>query len=382
MKLIISVGVCVVFLLNISEIVEANTEKSSLATPNESPTATTKTKRGILNYGYGYSGPHGLTYNLPSAAAYPALAFPPARPWIGTPYGVARIPSIYHNILPSPALHHHHHIEPALQPTQYALSHGGATVTSYNVNLPRYPIYFNKPNIEIPIGLPSFPRPLNPSVFLPKPIVPVAVSAFSNRIPITVNKQLPSPPLSFLPSIPSPTIYPIGSIQPQFIPIPLPSQPPTIHSFPATITPPTPTITTSTATTPNVPLPGTHFVTHHIQPDQWRPIIVTQNPTITPTTPKTTVTINRPSISLLPPYGNNGGDNTQHQAQIELQGYDDEFISNQNQLYQPPQQQQQQVNQLYFSPNVESIEINGQRHHISDQDYIQGTFLFFHSHRI
>lgn len=257
-----------------------------------------KTKRGILHYGYG----NGLSYSLPPAYASHGYH----KNWIVSPY--SKIPGLYKN-LASPG-------------SIYALTHGGATVHSYNINYPKYN-FVSRPAI-IPSVAPLAPAP---SVFIPsKPIVPISYPTFSHRVPFVVQKPflvqrpVPSVPLSFgsvpsfgqaplspiAPVVPTtsfasipqyPHIHPI--VSPNYNPLPIGGIQPQL--IPAQIPAPQPVIPTTLATPSNV-LPqggiGSN-VFANVQPDGWRPIIVNQP---SPVLPTATTTINRPSINLLPPY--------------------------------------------------------------------------------
>lgn len=301
---------------------------------NSNATDTIKSKRGVL----GYHG-HGLHYSIPSIPHYHS------SPHHLTPYA-SRFPTIYKNF---------HY------PSGYALSHGGASVTSYNINYPRYSFHSPRPHIHVPVHSP-LPRPLIPTppvVLAPKPIVPVAVPtfstkpfipfgvpAFSNRVPIVVTKPIPTP---FHPGLTS-GILPFG-IHSQFYPVPIQ---PTINSFPAV------------ASTPgSIPLPGTTFVGNS-QPDAWHPILVNQQPT---PTIATTPHIHRPVGNLLPPYGQT---EQSHQAQLELQ--QDNFDGG-----YPEEQYAGRVSQLYLSPNPNSEKNQPllQQPQFTEQDISQCKFANF-----
>lgn len=348
-----------------------DTEGSALQINDaEGTPATAKAKRGIFNYGYG-GAVQGLTYNIPlGTAAYPLYGF--QKPWHTSPYS-----KVYSTNFLAP--HHHAHQHPVVHPVaspSYFLTPGSASVSSYNVNYPKYPFY-TKPHIDIPL---SYPRP-TPSIFVQKPaIVPVAIPAFSNRIPIGRPAVLPAPHYHFVQagSAASPAIYPVSSLQPQFIPIPLPVQPPTIHTFPTTLsTVPSFTTTTLASGTDGVTtLPGSHFITSGSS-DSWRPIIVShQHPTAS--TP--TLTVQRPAISLLPPYGSApagagaAGDQQTHQQQIELQQTFEEYGAPQEQQ-QFSQAQQQQVSHLYLGPGDNSLESNAAHLQLNNQEFAQGNIL-------
>lgn len=290
--------------------------------PNENAnsTETNKNKRGVL----GYHG-HGLHYSLPHFHSS-AHHF--------TPYA-ARFPTVFKNF---------HY------PNGYALSHGGATVTSYNVNYPRYSFHSPKPHFHVPVHSP-LPRPLIPTppvvlaakpvvpvvvpTFTSKPLIPIGVPAFSNRVPFIVSKPIPAP---FHPGIA--TSVPFG-LPSQFIPIPIQ---PTINSFPAST-------------------PGTTFVTNG-HTDPWHPILVNQQPT---PTIATTPHIHRPAVNLLPPFGQS---DQSHQAQLELQ---------QDNYDYPDEQYAGRVSQLYLSPNSNSEKNQPllQPSQFTEHDISQGKFVLF-----
>lgn len=326
--------------------------------PNDNSNSTTETnknKRGVLGYhGYGpeyahgYSHEyahgygHGLHYNLPH--------FHSAAHHHVTPYA-SRFPTIYKNYN---------------YPTGYALSHGSASVSSYNVNYPKYAFHSPRPHLHVPVHSP-IPRPLIPTppvvvatkpilpvalpTFATKPIIPFGLPAFANRVPIIISKPIPTP---FHPGIAASGIVPFHGVQSQFIPVPIQ---PTINSFPA--------VPAVTSTTGPIPLPGSTYVTN-AQPDPWHPILVNQQPAPTfATAPH----IHRPSISLLPPYGQTSQTDLSHQAQLELQqdGYDAGY---------PDEQYAGRVSQLYLSPNPNSEKNQQllQQPQLTEQDISQSKF--------
>lgn len=316
--------VCLVLIAVESQCAPASTNSS--VTPSST---TTKTKRGILNYGYG----NGLVYSVPSHAHGYAVGLPP-KPWITTPF--AKFPGIYRNIIPGPSI-----VQPAVP--NFVLSPGDATVTSYNVNFPRHPIVAHRPYF---FGPPALPKPLlpTPSFVIPqKPIIPVAVPAFNNQFPV-IGKPISTPTYTIIPG--GPSFLPGGHVHPQFIPIHLPHQPPTISTIPAT----------------TIPLPGTTIITNtHLPPvnsasDPWRPIIVTQSPAATPITP-----FQRPSISLLPPFFGSH-DRRTAAAQLELQSTYDRDYAQPQQLYESP-------------PQTAALAAAVHQHHqFGDQDIFQGKY--------
>lgn len=303
---------------------------------NSNSTETNKSKRGVFGYhGYDHGYGHGLHYSVPHFHSTPHFH---SSAHHLTPYA-ARFPTF---------------VKSFHYPTGYALSHGSATVSSYNVNYPKYSFYSPKPHIHVPVHSP-LPRPVIPTppvvlaakpvvpvvvhspvvpTFTTKPIVPFGIPTFTNRVPFVVSKPVPAPfhpgPVAAVPSVPF-------GVQSPFIPFPVQ---PTINSFPAV------------TGAPSIPLPGTAFVAGGHQ-DPWHPLLVNQpaTPTIATTphfhtpTIATTPHFHRPAVNLLPPYGAAGEQS--HQAQLELQQesfegtYPDEHYSN-------------RVSSLYLSPNPNS----------------------------
>lgn len=281
-------------------------------------TVSVKTKRGILNYGYGHAHAyghayphahahvHGVNYAVPSS--YAIGLHGAHRNVLATPY--AKIPGVYKNV------YTHNPV---------ALSHGSASVHSYSASYPRIPIIAAKPvhhhhhvSVARPqlVPVPHFtPLIPSPTVVVPqRPIIPVAYPHV-HRVPIYVQRpvqpvvyqqrpvtpvvfQRPAvsavAPVPFLPTAPighvhsfahNPHVYnqfAFGGIHPQFIPLAVPQ--------------PTPILPSTPIAPEGLPQPGSTIFTN-AQPDGWRPIIVTAP---IPTAP--TNTINRPTISLLPPF--------------------------------------------------------------------------------
>lgn len=246
----------------------ANCESAKNENDAKSKTVSSvKTKRGILHYGYG--GGNGLTYTLP-------LAHTTHKHYAPSFY--SHVPGLYKNVL-APT-------------TTYALSHGGATVHSYNVNYPKYNYVQTKPIVHLHPVRPAVP--IHPLAVVPaaKPIIPVSYPVYANRVPFIVQKPvfvqrplIPGPaPIPFTPAIPiKPTIAQVPHYHPIFTPnyTPLPSVP--VHSVHPQLLPANP------IGTPNI---------FNIQPDGWRPIVGYPHLHITPTT---TAAANPPSVSLLPP---------------------------------------------------------------------------------
>lgn len=315
------------FVLLIETICASKTNSSSISPVTDS--TKPKSKRGIIHFG------NTLAYSPPHHHHVSDLALHLQKPsWITSPF--ARYPGIYRNIaLPPP---------PSPLPN-FALSHGGATITSYNINYPRYPIltqkpiFFNSP-IAPPIAKPILPTA--PSFIIPaqKPIIPVAISpGFTNQFPFLSKPAFPTPTYTIIPTYPGQTILPTGPhVHPQFIPIHLPShQTPTIATYPSATFPtiPGPTIIANAQPTPSFG-----------GGDSWRPIIVTQNPAIGP--------FQRPAISLLPPFLSQNDRRSAAAAQLELQSsYDQEYA---------------QPQQLYQTPSPASVLSNvHQQHHFNEQ---------------
>lgn len=351
-----------------------------------------KKKRGIYSGLHSGLHQHGAFYHLPGAATGLAYATAPGSHWHSSLY--SKIPG---------------YIKAGHQP--YALSHGGATVQSHNVNFPRFPFVQQKailpqfavpasapgvvplhipqqqahPHIfnfqathhlhqftpiqthvqTVPAAVPAVHAPIPavashipavsahvPTVHTPVPAVhapvpaqipasfpisfpvsfpaqlpaavPVATPSITPLIPPTTVSHFPSfiipqkpiipiavpavptvPAVSTIASRPAvaskptiQTITPIFTFQPQFVPIPVPTQPVgTAASGTAGTIEPTLPPTTSTIQPNQEGAPGTTFITS-TNPDQssWRPM-TTINPT-----PAAGNDIPRPPISLLPPY--------------------------------------------------------------------------------
>lgn len=198
--------------------------------------------------GYGFHS--GLHYHVPSS---PGFAYAAAhRPFYSDLTPVVKYPVIK-PYLTTPVLHH-------ARP-HYHLHHGGASVSSYNVNYPRFPLYrpvLKFPTVIKPTVLSSPPLFASPSVFAQKPIIPIALN------PVLPTAARPSVivPQAFNPSI-------LAGLNPQFVPVSV-SNGAVFTNYPALA--PTP-----------------------LAPSAWKPIAV-------PTVP-TTFAVQRPSISILPPLG-------------------------------------------------------------------------------
>lgn len=382
------------------EDVEQKDQQQTAKEPEE--LSSPKTKRGIFHHsGYPSSAHHhALTYNVPlGTAVHPHYGF--QKPWHHVTYAktpftfspsfVAPPPVVHHH-----ALHHHPtvvHTAPAPPPLpavtavrpHLLITPGGASVTSYNVNYPRY-AFTAKPQFHFDIPV-SAPRPAVFGVQQPsiKPIIPVAVPAFSNRIPIF---SRPTYHHHVVQSLPAPTpVYPVTAgvphshIHPQFIPVQ-----PTIATIPTTFA----TIPTLATTAPVLPA-GTHHHHHFggVAPttttDQWRPIFVGPTPTQNTFATAPSAATGRPSVSLLPPLGSApagaaagstigvGGDQHHQQQALFHQLQQQQQFELQQQFETSDfgaGEQQNQVNQLYGPP----ADV-----HSSHQDFIQGWWKFFDS---
>ena len=278
--------------------------------PEEEEGSSVKTKRSSL-FGYGGLNPYAYGYQ---------------KNWIASPH------SKYFKSVLTPGV---------------ALSPGGASVYSYNVNYPRYPVIAkHHPTVlhhHVPVARPAIipsPVPLVPH----RHIIPVAVPSY-HRVPVVVHKPVVVPrPVT--PVVVSRPVFPLPPVVPAPVPHPAPAfpfgpafaAPPVAFPPPAFPVPINPVITfnghphhhhliPSTISTPVAPefaQPGSTIFTN-LQSNGWRPIVVTP-------TPPTTATINRPAVSLLPPVG--------EQAPAELQQSLEESFPKPGQLYLPPSEQE------------------------------------------
>lgn len=195
----------------------------------------------------------GLHYNLPATTAYGYAAKPYYTPIVKYP--------VYKTYAAAAPVHPHVH---TYARPQYALHHGGASVSSYNVNYPRYPYYRSVPTTTLlkPTlhSAPGFFAPAAPvAPFIPqKPIIPIAINPV---LPTAARPFVYPQQTYFNPSI-------LTGLNPQLIPVSV-SNGAVFTNYP------------TLAPTP-------------IAPSAWRPIAA-------PTVPTTIV--QRPSISILPPFG-------------------------------------------------------------------------------
>lgn len=211
--------------------------------------SSVKTKRGILHYGYG--GGNALSYAL-------ALAHSVPRHYAPTPT------------------------------TTYALSDGGATVHSYNVNYPKYNFIQPRPIVHFyPGRLEVLPQPvsIHPVAVAPtvRPIIPVSYPVYANRVPFVYQKPV------FLQRsfIPTPTVKPAVVPVPHYHPILTPNFNPLPSVAVQSVNPQL--ITAEPIGAPSL---------YNVQPGGWRPIV--GYPQIPPI-PTTTAAVNPPPVSLLPP---------------------------------------------------------------------------------
>lgn len=279
--LVVSVIVCSAICGAVVNCESAKNENDAKSSKSISSSSSVKTKRGILHYGYG--GGHALNYAVPLA---------------NTPHHPVYAPSVYTNL---PGLYKN-----ALPPTAtYALSHGGATVHSYNVNYPKYNFIQTKPIVHINPGRPAVipaPLPIHPLTVVPapKPIIPISYPVYANRVPFVIQKPvyvqrplIPAPAIvPFTPAIPiKPTIaqvphYHLNPLPSAPVPVPVPVPGP--GPLPVPVQPQFVPVNPFGA--PSV---------FNIQPDGWRPIV--GYPQVPPFPPTTTGAANPPPVSLLPP---------------------------------------------------------------------------------
>lgn len=244
----------------------ASNESENKDVENESNNVpSVKNKRGIIGY--------PLSYSVPS------------------PYAHSHAHAYHRNLLIPPL----HRI-----PAGYALTPGGATVHSFNVNYPRYNFIQPKPVVPIarPVLVPSvgLPPVVFPTKQLPLPIIP-----HLHRFPAIVPRPFAfhKSVVPFFPAPVTPHITPIA---------PVPPVTPVVHSVPTTHFNP--------VHFASLPIPHLHpviapasvsphgVIPHHgagttFTSSGWNPLIFNQPEPVLPTS---TDSINRPSISLLPPY--------------------------------------------------------------------------------
>lgn len=313
----------------------------------------------------------------------PPAIFPAPRPALVPAHQPALVPI-------SPPIVH----KPAVHP--FTITPGGATVTSYSVNYPRFPIVHRVPHfLPVPEApkpiVPAFPLsptplpfapipgpafPFNPNPFLPapgptivpfpplpppqvftKPIVPVAIpfpDIQKPKIPVIIHNKPIFPGGVFS----SNGLIPIGQVHPQFLPIPVPQNPQSasdsgINNQQHETNKFTPTSQTMTVTmTPQSSTMLSTSSTH--SSDSWRPV--------QPTPSTSTAHMNKPSPTYLPPHmsmtpsevsslnmnalllgttSNNG--NAPTPSQLHFAQLQNHF---QQQLLHQQQQQQEQFQQL------------------------------------
>lgn len=268
-----------------------------------------KSKRSFHHHGLGYSSGVGLgyghaySYSLPSAYAsghnhYQHLNLAPSV--------YAKFPTIYKGVS---------------LPTTYALSHGGATVHSYNVNYPKYNYIATKPLVHV-----ARPAIIPASVFPSKAVIPFSTvpHLHSHRVPFVVQKPfvIPQPvapvapvipsvqhvhPIqpsvistaNFIPQLPESTIF---NLQPEaWRPIVSQGQPIAPSFLPAPVSPVLP----AAAASPFLPFsPGVAPAAPPLSPP-----ILPASPPLQPAPINPFAgnpSINQPSINLLPPFFSSG----------------------------------------------------------------------------
>lgn len=274
---------------------------------------------------------------------------------------------------------------PAIQPpvlvkkpiVPYHIAPGGATVTSYAVNYPRFPFLPRSPHyippVAIPASKPIIPvapapilpfhgpvagptilpfAPAPPPQFIPatlptKPIIPIAVpfpGIQKPKIPILINDRPVYPGL-----------IPFGQVNPQFLPIPVPETPSTQES--GTNHNLQPTQASHVTITPQT---TTYFTTtQHNVADTWCPI----SPTLSPTQPTFTTVQPSKQTSYLPPnpspsnpnYLNNmilGNPNPNQLQSTPSQLHFQQFQQQQQLIQQQNDQQQWQQLQSFQSESL------------------------------
>lgn len=197
-------------------------------------------KRGILHLNINGHHIHTPTPHLHASVPHVHSAVPHVH--AASPhFHVAQPAPHFH--LPTPHVHHHVQRIPVVHKPvvipPYHIHHGGATVTSFNVNYPKYPVVHK----VVPAVIPSFPHHhafvphhhhgvLPHSHFIPqthsiyphfhvnKPIVPVAVPVPGIRVP-KYPVYVPQKPI-FIHS--KPQFYPALSPSPTYVPIPIPTE--------------------------------------------------------------------------------------------------------------------------------------------------------------
>lgn len=202
----------------------------------------------------------GLSYHLPASTGF-AYA---AKPYYTTP---VKYP-VFKTFAATPLLRHHHPVHTYAAHPHYQLQHGGASVSSYNVNYPRYPLY-RHPLLKVPtttVVKPTVFSAVAPSYAFPAPVYPS-----KPIIPIAINPVLPTAARPFVYPQPAAAFNPaiLAGLNPSLIPVSV-SNGAVFANYP------------TLAPTP-------------LGPSSWRPIAV-------PTIP-TTISVQRPSISILPPLG-------------------------------------------------------------------------------
>lgn len=187
-------------------------------------------KRGILHlniHGHHIHTPnrHVHAINIPTPHIHVAPHVHHVTPHFHIP-----TPHVHHHVIPKvPVVHKP--VVPVIPTTPYHIHHGGATVTSFNVNYPKYPVVKS----FVPAVIPPHHHGFYPHFHIPKPIIPVAVPVPAIRVP-KYPVFIPQKPIfihskpQFVPPPPSP---PTAS----FLPIPIPSVPVEAPQTPVHFTP-------------------------------------------------------------------------------------------------------------------------------------------------
>ena len=337
----------------------------------------TVSKRGVHHY-----STHGHVHPAVVSASHYHL--PPAVPVI------AKYPDIHkpHVHLPVAPVH----VSTPIVPPHYHIVPGGASVTSYSVNYPRYPLlhrpavpFYSKPIVPAfapPVVasapsafIPTYPhhhhhdhvpafhhhhqpaaltphchsQPITPTYLAPKPVIPVAVQFPGHhrhpKYPVFINHHKPV----FTGVVP-PQYIPFASPTPTFIPVAVPSNPQPV-SPPSSVNPGTTAQGTNfnpiTQEFPQqIPMPTQPTFVH--QPTQpsitshsWRPVMMTQHNHHSQTTQPTFTNKNPPYNYHAPAMAFNH-DQTSSNDIISGHGQMSSQFAHQLALYQHQQHLQQQ----------------------------------------
>lgn len=293
---------CIIFSVNCEKNKNDKIEKLEKIENKSEHEGAMKSKRSFHHHGLGYST-HGLSYNH-------GLGY-------GHAYSYA-LPSAY--ALGHSSHHHHLDLAPTVYskfptvykgvslPTTYALTHGGATVHSYNVNFPKYNYIVTKPLVHVarPAVIPA------QAVFPSKAVSPFAVPHLhSHRVPFVIPQPVapvvpsvshvhPIQPsvistANFIPQLPGTNVF---NLQPAWQPV-VPQVQPFAPSAPF-----------SPAQRPVSPISPFLPFSHGISPATaplTPPILPASPPLPAPVNPIAgNPAVNHPSIHLLPPFFSSG----------------------------------------------------------------------------